>query len=62
MGSACTALNQLINQTVDITTPVVSLTTLREIKEEQLLNIHHMFVTLLVLKFETSSEVKEEHS
>lgn len=33
MGSASTALNQLINQTVDITTPVVSLTTLREIKE-----------------------------
>lgn len=33
MGSASTALNQLINQTVDITTPVVSLTTLKEVKE-----------------------------
>lgn len=33
MGSASTALYQLINQKVNITTPVVSLTTLREIKE-----------------------------
>jgi flagellar motor switch protein FliN/FliY len=33
MGSASTALYQLINQQVNITTPVVSLTTLREIKE-----------------------------
>lgn len=33
MGAASTALNQLINQTVDITTPVVSLTTLKEVKE-----------------------------
>ena len=33
MGSASTALNQIINQTVNITTPVVSITTLKEIKE-----------------------------
>ena len=33
MGSASTALYQLINQQVNITTPVVSVTTLREIKE-----------------------------
>ncbi len=33
MGSASTALYQLINQQVNITTPVVSITTLREIKE-----------------------------
>jgi flagellar motor switch protein FliN/FliY len=33
MGSASTALYQLINQQVNITTPVVTLTTLREIKE-----------------------------
>ena len=32
MGSASTALYQLINQQVNITTPVVSVTTLREIK------------------------------
>ena len=32
MGSASTALYQLINQKVNITTPVVSVTTLREIK------------------------------
>lgn len=34
MGSASTALYQLINQQVNITTPVVSVTTLKEIKEE----------------------------
>ncbi|NMF03246.1 flagellar motor switch phosphatase FliY [Clostridium beijerinckii] len=33
MGSASTALYQLINQQVNITTPVVSVTTLKEIKE-----------------------------
>jgi flagellar motor switch protein FliN/FliY len=33
MGSASTALYQLINQQVNITTPVVTVTTLREIKE-----------------------------
>lgn len=33
MGSASTALYQLINQKVNITTPVVSVTTLRKIKE-----------------------------
>ena len=33
MGSASTALYQLINQQVNITTPIVSVTTLREIKE-----------------------------
>ena len=33
MGSASTALYQIINQTVNITTPVVSITTLKEIKE-----------------------------
>lgn len=33
MGSASTALYQLINQQVNITTPVVSVTTLREIRE-----------------------------
>jgi len=33
MGSASTALYQLINQQVNITTPIVTLTTLREIKE-----------------------------
>ena len=33
MGSASTALYQIINQKVNITTPVVSVTTLREIKE-----------------------------
>lgn len=33
MGSASTALNQIINQTVNITTPVVSITTLKDIKE-----------------------------
>ncbi|WP_455791038.1 flagellar motor switch phosphatase FliY [Clostridium butyricum] len=33
MGSASTALYQLINQQVTITTPVVSVTTLKEIKE-----------------------------
>ena len=32
MGSASTALYQLINQQVNITTPIVSVTTLREIK------------------------------
>lgn len=33
MGSASTALYQIINQKVNITTPVVSITTLKEIKE-----------------------------
>ena len=33
MGSASTALYQIINQKVNITTPVVTLTTLKEIKE-----------------------------
>ena len=33
MGSASTALYQLINQQVNITTPIVSVTTLRKIKE-----------------------------
>lgn len=33
MGSASTALYQIINQQVNITTPVVSITTFREIKE-----------------------------
>lgn len=33
MGSASTALYQLINQQVNITTPIVTVTTLREIKE-----------------------------
>ncbi|SFC60403.1 flagellar motor switch phosphatase FliY [Clostridium uliginosum] len=33
MGSASTALYQIINQNVTITTPVVSLTTLRELKD-----------------------------
>ncbi|MBB6715946.1 flagellar motor switch phosphatase FliY [Clostridium gasigenes] len=34
MGSASTALYQLVNQQVNITTPVVSVTTLRDIKKE----------------------------
>ena len=34
MGSASTALYQLINQKVNITTPVVSVTTLKEIRQE----------------------------
>ncbi len=34
MGSASTALYQLVNQQVNITTPVVSITTLRDIKKE----------------------------
>ncbi|MBB6624462.1 flagellar motor switch phosphatase FliY [Clostridium gasigenes] len=34
MGSASTALYQLVNQQVNITTPVVSITTLRKIKKE----------------------------
>ena len=33
MGSASTALYQLINQQVNITTPVVSVTTLKEIRQ-----------------------------
>jgi flagellar motor switch protein FliN len=33
MGSASTALSQIINQQVNITTPVVTITTLRELKE-----------------------------
>ena len=36
MGSASTALYQLINQQVNITTPVVTVTTLREIKEKSI--------------------------
>lgn len=34
MGSASTALYQLLNQKVNITTPVVSITTIKEIKEK----------------------------
>lgn len=34
MGSASTALSQIINQQVNITTPVVSITTLNELKSE----------------------------
>lgn len=34
MGSASTALSQIINQAVNITTPVVSVTTLRKLREE----------------------------
>lgn len=34
MGSASTALSQIINQVVNITTPVVTVTTLRELREE----------------------------
>lgn len=34
MGSASTALSQIINQKVNITTPVVSVTTLRALKDE----------------------------
>lgn len=34
MGSASTALSQIINQPVNITTPVVSVTTLRDLKKE----------------------------
>ncbi|WP_040211184.1 flagellar motor switch phosphatase FliY [Clostridium polynesiense] len=34
MGSASTALSQIINQSVNITTPVVSITTLKDLKEE----------------------------
>lgn len=34
MGSASTALSQIINQPVNITTPVVSITTLKDLKEE----------------------------
>lgn len=34
MGSASTALSQIINQQVNITTPVVSVTTLKDLKEE----------------------------
>ena len=33
MGSASTALYQLVNQKVNITTPVVSISTIKEIKE-----------------------------
>lgn len=34
MGSASTALSQIINQPVNITTPVVSITTLKDLKKE----------------------------
>ncbi|MGL5352413.1 MAG: chemotaxis protein CheC, partial [Clostridium sp.] len=34
MGSASTALYQIISQPVNITTPIVSVTTLRDIKKE----------------------------
>lgn len=34
MGSASTALSTIINQQVNITTPVVSLTTLKKLKDE----------------------------
>lgn len=34
MGSASTALSQIINQTVNITTPVVSVTSLRKLRED----------------------------
>ncbi|MGL5067580.1 MAG: flagellar motor switch phosphatase FliY [Sarcina sp.] len=34
MGSASTALSQVINQSVNITTPVVSVTTIRELKKQ----------------------------
>ncbi len=34
MGSAATALSQIIDQSVSITTPVVSITTLKELKKE----------------------------
>ena len=33
MGSASTALYQLLNQKVNITTPVVTVTTIKQIKE-----------------------------
>lgn len=39
MGSASTALYQLINQKVNITTPVVSVTTLKEIRQDLKLQI-----------------------
>ncbi|SHI43643.1 flagellar motor switch protein FliN/FliY [Clostridium cavendishii DSM 21758] len=54
MGSASTALSQIINQSVNITTPVVSVTTLKELKRD-------FHVPNIVLEIEYTSGISGQN-
>ena len=62
MGSASTALYQLLNQKVNITTPVVTVTTIKQIKENFDADLTNANDCVMILKpIRRTEKIKSEH-